>query len=108
MTTRCREVNRWYDCIVASGLSPVSAMSDYVSPMTPNKVKSTEDAITFIDAIKAECQSRDFLWCIQLALAEFPTVEARVPISPSSAYLHAITNTKHTDTRPLAGGYTEV
>jgi|LauGreDrversion2_3_1035106.scaffolds.fasta_scaffold445621_1 hypothetical protein len=51
-------------------MSPVYAMSDYIPPMTvtPNKVSCTEDAITFIDAIKAECQSRGILWWIQAAL----------------------------------------
>jgi len=42
--------------------------------LTPIKVSYTEEAMTFIDAIKAECQSR---WWIQQALDEFLNDEAR-------------------------------
>jgi hypothetical protein len=37
-------------------------MADYISPMTTIEVSCTEDAVKFIDAIKAECQSRGFSW----------------------------------------------
>jgi hypothetical protein len=45
--------------------------------MTTIKVCCTEDAVKFIDAIKAECQSRGFSWWSQLVLDDFPSVEAR-------------------------------
>jgi hypothetical protein len=52
-------------------------MADYISPMTTIKVNCTENAVKFIDAIKAECQSRGFSWWSQLVLDDFPSVEAR-------------------------------
>jgi hypothetical protein len=53
-----------------SGLSPVTAMSERIPPMTVKKINTTEEAIDFFNTFKVERSFRGFKWWILHSLEE--------------------------------------